>query len=533
MAEKKQAVAIIGAGISGLIACKFVAQKGFHPVVYEAEDGIGGVWARTINSTKLQNHKSTYEFCDFPWPSSVETDYPSHKQVLDYLHSYALHFDLLRFINFNSRVLGIDYDVDAIGEDTASYSSHLWGGTGLPFAKEPRWILEVQNTKNNTVQVHRAGFVILCMGKYSGMPYIPEFPPNEGPEVFHGKVLHSMDYAAISKTETGGVSACTQLVKGKRIAVVGSLKSAMDIAMECAEANGADNPCTLIVRNSHWLTPCDQAWGVDIGLLYNSRFSELLVHKPGENFLLSAIATLLSPLRWGISKFVESYLRWKLPLKKHGMLPTHSFFVEVSSCQVATIPQNFYKRVEEGSIVLRKSNSFTFSQQGLVIDGDATRPVEADVVILATGYKGNEKLKTIFKSTTFQKYISISPTSIMPLYRQVIQPRIPQLAVIGYAEGISDLFSSDMRCQWLVHVLDGSFKLPSIKEMEDEIRLWEMNMKEYAGEYFWRSCVGINNIWYNDQLCKDMGRKYFRKKGILAELFQPYLPSDYATLSYE
>lgn len=153
MAEKKQAVAIIGAGISGLIACKFVAQKGFHPVVYEAEDGIGGVWARTINSTKLQNHKSTYEFCDFPWPSSVETDYPSHKQVLDYLHSYALHFDLLRFINFNSRVLGIDYDADANGEDTASYSSQLWGGTGLPFAKEPRWILEVQNTKNNTVQV--------------------------------------------------------------------------------------------------------------------------------------------------------------------------------------------------------------------------------------------------------------------------------------------------------------------------------------------------------------------------------------------
>lgn len=153
MAEKKQAVAIIGAGISGLIACKFVAQKGFHPVVFEAEDGIGGVWARTINSTKLQNHKSTYEFCDFPWPSSVETDYPSHKQVLDYLHSYALHFDLLRFINFNSRVLGIDYDADANGEDTASYSSQLWGGTGLPFAKEPRWILEVQNTKNNTVQV--------------------------------------------------------------------------------------------------------------------------------------------------------------------------------------------------------------------------------------------------------------------------------------------------------------------------------------------------------------------------------------------
>lgn len=121
--------------------------------------------------------------------------------------------------------------------------------------------------------------------------------------------------------------------------------------------------------------------------------------------------------RWGISKFVESYLRWKLPLKKHGMLPKHSFFVEVSSCQVATIPPKFYQKVEEGSIVLRKSNSFTFSKNGLVIDDDDTQPVEADVVILATGYQGNQKLKSIFRSTTFQKYISTSPTSIMPLYR--------------------------------------------------------------------------------------------------------------------
>lgn len=160
MAEMKQSVAIIGAGISGLIACKYVAQKGLHPVVYEAEDGIGGVWARTINTTKLQNHKSTYEFCDFPWPSSVETDYPSHQQVLDYLHSYALHFDLLPFINFNSRVLSIDYDTDGVDESESYSSSQLWGGTGLPFAKEPRWILEVQNTKTNTVQVFVASSLL-------------------------------------------------------------------------------------------------------------------------------------------------------------------------------------------------------------------------------------------------------------------------------------------------------------------------------------------------------------------------------------
>lgn len=116
--------------------------------------------------------------------------------------------------------------------------------------------------------------------------------------------------------------------------------------------------------------------------------------------------------------------------------------------------------------------------------------------------------------------------------RQIIHPRIPQLAVIGYGEGFSNLCSSEIRCQWLVQFLSGKFQLPSIRNMEKDMKMWDKNMKLYAPRYFRRSCISILNTWYNDQLCKDMGHNPRRKKGTLANLFVPYGPADYAGLTH-
>lgn len=64
------------------------------------------------------------------------------------------------------------------------------------------------------------------------MAKLPTFPDGRGPEVFRGRVLHSMEYSAMAHADAA------ELVRGKRVAVVGAGKSAMDIAAQCAEANG-------------------------------------------------------------------------------------------------------------------------------------------------------------------------------------------------------------------------------------------------------------------------------------------------------
>lgn len=70
---------------------------------------------------------------------------------------------------------------------------------------------------------------------------MPSFPRNKGQEVFQGKVLHSMDYSKLDN------EAARELLKGKKVAIIGYKKSGIDLAMECAEANQG----IFILKKSH------------------------------------------------------------------------------------------------------------------------------------------------------------------------------------------------------------------------------------------------------------------------------------------
>ncbi|CAI9117088.1 OLC1v1018416C2 [Oldenlandia corymbosa var. corymbosa] len=433
--NSRKTIGVIGAGISGLLACKYALQKGFLPTVFEAHDSIGGVWSsNVITTTKLQTPKYQFQFSDFPWPDSVAEEFPHHRQVMDYLTRYALHFKLLPHIKFNHKVIGIDYVSSSSEEEDQQF---LWGGSGHAFSDRGKWNVTVQDNSVNPNPSHHQhshqeyifDFVMVCIGKYSDVANIPQFPMNKGPEVFQGKVLHSMDYAALL-TDNNAAASPHDLVQDKRVTVIGFQKSALDIASQISQLNGTKNPCTLVFRRAHWSVSED----VVVQSFKNlNRFSELMVHKPNQGFFLWLLALLLSPMLWIYSKITERYLKRKYPMAKYNTIPEHPYLNQIRTCTLAVLPPNFYDKVSEGSIILKKSHSFHFCDKGIVVtsvnrqegekeaEEENVEIVEADVVIFATGYASQHKLASIFKSTDFQKCISGLSA---PLYRYYNIPSI-------------------------------------------------------------------------------------------------------------
>lgn len=100
------------------------------------------------------------------------------------------------------------------------------------------------------------------------------------------------------------------------------------------------------------------------------------------------------------------------------MVPDYSFFQAVNSCLVTILPENFYNKVNQGSIILKKGKAFSFYQNGVILQGENS-PVRSDIVIFATGYRGDLKLKGIFESSFFRNAMAGSELSIVPLYRLV------------------------------------------------------------------------------------------------------------------
>lgn len=143
-------VAIVGAGISGLLACKYAVARGFTPIVFEEQDHVGGLWNHTLESTTLQVPRQLYEFSDFPWPSSIEEMFPHNTQLTEYLRSYAQKFQLLQYVNFKCKVIDVDY----VGESEDEIKCwDLWGGDGKAFGSKGKWILRVSHAADESIKV--------------------------------------------------------------------------------------------------------------------------------------------------------------------------------------------------------------------------------------------------------------------------------------------------------------------------------------------------------------------------------------------
>ena len=194
--DRSDKFCVVGAGSSGLAALKALAASGLPCDCLEREDDVGGNWyfgrphSSVYASTHTISSKRLTEYLDFPMPDDYP-EYPHHKQVWEYLRSYARHFGLYEKIEFGCAIARIEREA------------------GVPRSS---WLVTLAD---GSVRRYR-GVVVA-----NGHNWDPRFP--EIPGTFSGKILHAANY----KTP--------EILQGKRVLVVGAGNSGCDIAVESAQ----------------------------------------------------------------------------------------------------------------------------------------------------------------------------------------------------------------------------------------------------------------------------------------------------------
>ncbi len=188
-------VCVIGAGVSGLTACKSLGDFGVPHVCFEASDEVGGNWyfqnpngvSSAYRSLHIDISKPSISFRDFPMPERYP-DYPHHSHIFEWLCDYADAFDLRRSIRFNTRVERAERRAE--------------GG----------WLLTLSDGSSEAFDA-----LLVCNGHH----WSPRFPDFSGS--FDGPQIHSHDYVDPSHPLD---------LYGKRVLIVGIGNSAVDIASE-------------------------------------------------------------------------------------------------------------------------------------------------------------------------------------------------------------------------------------------------------------------------------------------------------------
>lgn len=117
-------------------------------------------------------------------------------------------------------------------------------------------------------------------------------------------------------------------------------------------------------------------------------------------------------------KLLEYYLRFTVPVSRYGLVPEHSLLEDLTACVLPQLPQTLLRHLGDGNILPKKAPSWDFYAKGVRL-ANSTR-IEADVVILCTGYDGNAKLKAILPED--DRAVLFEPDGLLSLYRYASLP---------------------------------------------------------------------------------------------------------------
>lgn len=481
-------IGIVGAGLSGLVTAKTFLEEGFDVAIYEKEDELGGVWARSRRYPGLatQNPRDTYAFSDFPMPASYP-DWPSGEQVQAYLAAYADRFGVTPHLRVETRVARAEPRLGGL----AGWRLHLEDASGRTSTADVDWL-------------------VVCNGTFSA-PFIPDLPGRAEFEAAGGHVMHS--------TEMRSAYAAA----GRRVVVIGLAKSAADVAIA---ATKTARSVTLVFRRALWKMPQRFFGRVHLKYVLTTRFSEALFRYRAPTGFERALHSVGRPLVWLFWRGIERHLRRAFRLDALGMTPDEPIERFVG-CSLSLASGGFYDRVADGSIHVRRGEPACLVAGGVQLR-DGTR-LDADLVVFGTGFRQDAP----FLPEPVMARVR-GADGAFRLHRGILPPEVPRLAFVGYNSSLYSQLTSEIAARWVAEHVQARLALPAPAEMRREIddRLAWLRA-ERPNHMRSGICVVPFNFHYINELLRDMGARTWRSRNRLREYLMPVDPALYADLGAE
>ncbi|UJR11534.1 hypothetical protein I4U23_015715 [Adineta vaga] len=201
-------IGIIGCGPSGLVTLKELLVEGHQCTVFEKSNSLGGTFTQAYQEGILVSSHLLTMFSDFVGNDEELLGKPrmlSFIEYVQYLNDYTDHFQLRKFIRFQT-------EVNSLWKD---YSDN-------------KWKIRI----NNSNDIYSFDRIAICCGIFDNVN-IPSF---QNKHLFQGKIKHLKDIQFYED------------FKDKHICIVGSGESASDMILAAAKCG---KKAFLSIRNDH------------------------------------------------------------------------------------------------------------------------------------------------------------------------------------------------------------------------------------------------------------------------------------------